>query len=635
MFKALLIKEWREKASIAAFGLGLMAAFLAAFLALGDKRDISDLVTAGFLLLVFPFLGLLLGSSAFETEFRDHAWAYLLSRPIRKETAWLAKFVALATFLAGLWVVFLVMIKALPALADVATGYKLPAGLQVDVSFFPLAVLSSFYYFAVAFSLSILFERQFSLVFASLFTGLVLQALAHFLAFRLAGEQALSSADRPALLKAYWMALLLSGLAFLGASLLTFRKTDFSQPRKKCAVFAKLATGFLALAWLLAAAWLIVGGTPKAAYLSGIEAVADNQIYFSTGRGLYRYDAATDGLERLSRQRHAHVASVRAGKVAYLEMETNALWGMNTDGSEKRLLFRPEVDRNSPKEPLRPVSALLSPDGRTVVFCAVNPMAGWGGQGKFSLWSAGSDGSGLKGLPLEPAVAGRGRTPPWLFILAWRESGTKIVFRQGPGDYGTGNKLWLYDLASGSAHVLLENARLGYPLPSPRQDYVAIPYSSEPGAVHGLFILDLKTMETTDVPGKLDNTALHISWTPGGDRLAILYGTAAGGASLAVYSLTESRITASRDLEAETRGESGLWVDWIREDGQVLLSDSKAGVLRILDKDLADQKKFTVPSSVGSAFWPATTGRVILLTDTQHNRLWRLDLKTEKWKKIW
>ncbi len=49
MFKALLVKEWKEKASLAAFGLGLMIVFLAAFLVFGDSQDLRDLIPAGFL----------------------------------------------------------------------------------------------------------------------------------------------------------------------------------------------------------------------------------------------------------------------------------------------------------------------------------------------------------------------------------------------------------------------------------------------------------------------------------------------------------------------------------------------------------------------------------------------------------
>ncbi len=49
MFKALLVKECKDKAPIAAFGLGLKVVFLTAFLILGDNPDLRDLIPVGFL----------------------------------------------------------------------------------------------------------------------------------------------------------------------------------------------------------------------------------------------------------------------------------------------------------------------------------------------------------------------------------------------------------------------------------------------------------------------------------------------------------------------------------------------------------------------------------------------------------
>ncbi len=182
MFKTLLIKEWKDKAVLVAFGLAIMGLMLTAFLVSGGDKDLRELIPATFLIFFFPVFGAMLGAGAFESEFRDGAWTYLLSRPVRKGTIWSAKLVALLSILAGFWLAFIGLMAVVPGLGEVVSGFKLPEMLGSGLEFLPLILLSSLFFFSIAFSLSILTDKQLSLVFGTLFLGLVLEGALLFLA---------------------------------------------------------------------------------------------------------------------------------------------------------------------------------------------------------------------------------------------------------------------------------------------------------------------------------------------------------------------------------------------------------------------------------------------------------------------
>ncbi len=100
-------------------------------------------------------------------------------------------------------------------------------------------------------------------------------------------------------LDAYKLALVLSSLAFLGASLITFRKADFSQPKRKSQALIKYAPPSLRSRLAL------VGGLarPPARAQGGARSrdgrMVGGKAFFSTTRGLYRYDVAGDKVSRL------------------------------------------------------------------------------------------------------------------------------------------------------------------------------------------------------------------------------------------------------------------------------------------------------------------------------------------------
>ncbi len=109
-------------------------------------------------------------------------------------------------------------------------------------------------------------------------------------------------------------------LAFLGASLRTFRKADFSQPKRKAAMLTASALVLVALSWVVAFAGPLVFSGGDRMIHSGM-VFAGDKAFFSSNKGIFRYDAGRDRMRRLTRSRFSELADApsEAGKVLYLD----------------------------------------------------------------------------------------------------------------------------------------------------------------------------------------------------------------------------------------------------------------------------------------------------------------------------
>jgi ABC-type transport system involved in multi-copper enzyme maturation permease subunit len=642
MFKTLLLKEWKDKAPIAAFGLALEAIFLAAYLIFAGNRDLRELIPGGFLIL-FPFIGLILGAGAFESEFRDGAWAYLLSRPVRKEKVWLAKLVALLSVLACLWLVFIGLMAVVPGLGDIVLGFKLGDVLESGLAFFPLILLSSLFFFSIAFSLSILTEKQLGLVLGCFLLGFVLESVLPFIAFLAEGRGMLTRAGRFIGLDVFVLALVLSSLAFLAASLVTFLKSDFSQPKVKAKALARWCLLFLAAAWALSAAWPALQPGPKEEF-AGIE-VAGNDAVLTTNRGLYRYDPSRDKLKRIIRWRSAYPHCVTGGgKVLYVldRPEGPALWVADMNGSGKKLLAGGGGQEGTHVLWFQRIR--LSPDGRTAVFLYEEVSETSARTHQMSLASIGTDGKGLKKLDLlDPGLAGAGEDYAWVGMLAWLESPDGILMAAGirkDAKSRSGTVLWRYDLSSGAQTKLFESPVPAGFIPDPAGKSALSFSRRDLASPMEVSILDLATgtsmpVMTVEPPkGSLSRSIVSPVWNRDGDKVAFLIRQDDDLLAPAVYLLKERRLVSSDDVRVKESRELAS-LGWTPDGLKLMLADPSGRSLRILGPDLAWNTTIPVPASVGGEFTACPAGDAVLVSDYANVAVWRLDLKTEKWKKIW
>lgn len=397
------------------------------------------------------------------------------------------------------------------------------------------------------------------------------------------------------------------------------------------------ALALVALSWVVAFAGpLVFSGGDRMIY-SGLYFAGD-KAFFSSNKGIFRYDAGRDRMRRLTRSRFSELATApsEAGTVLYLDTARTELWTMNGDGSGKRRIVRAGFVRESPLYEARLVSGLLSPDGKSVVFSAEHPRMTRAGKRLFSIWSVGSDGSGLKELPLDPAWADKLEGSSWFMLAAWPRGGKTILLDlYVPSERGA-NSLWTYDPSSGAVRALFESTWFQSSQVSSNGEFAAVVYWTPPEGLSRLGLLDLKTMATTEILERPRASVLRLCWNRAGDRLAILHEPESGVLRLSVFSLETRRITESRELMRIEREFPPASAGWIGDRGRLCWYDPKAGVLRFLAPDLSDEKAIALPGAIGKGpFYPAFGGGMILLTDEGDQSLWRLDITTEKWKKIW
>jgi Tol biopolymer transport system component len=200
--------------------------------------------------------------------------------------------------------------------------------------------------------------------------------------------------------------------------------------------------------------------------------------------------------------------------------------------------------------------------------------------------------------------------------------------------------LWRYDLSSGVQTKLFESPWPALFVPNPagnsalmitRKDRFAGPVD--------VSLLDLATgtetpvttIERSETP--LWPTIASIVWSADGDKIAFLARQDGGLLRPAVYLMKERRLVLPDDVQVHELLE---WASlgWTTDGLKLVLADPAARSLRITGPDLDWKTTMAVPASMSPRFraWPF--GNAVLVSDHDNEAVWRLDLMTEKWKKI-
>ena len=651
MFTALYFKEWREKALLFSFELGILILLLLAQPIFHQKRDIREWTAYAVLLLFFPFAALLLGAAGFESEYRQGAWAYLFSRPVRKPVIWLAKFAALLSMLAALWLIFLAAWVALPGIRELASGPRILLGFTVESGLPWWSLWQSVFLLTLAFSLSLLHERQFNILFLALLVGLGLTAAAWAVLISKAGGFLAWVAPSKAL-STFLISQVLIALAFAVASLLTLVKSDFSQTRKQILSFVRWSIPFLVLAIIATAAWALLTPVVGEHYVSYLDS-AGGEPFYITERGIFKYSAAANRVQWLARAKYINyfVASVSGGKIAYTAFDIKSkkdiaeeLRIANADGTDrKRILGRGPREKEWPQE--IPISGLLiSPDGTRIAILARHYY--YKGPRKLPpLWIVNSDGSGLEGLPDQPALFGNSSERCWIHLAAWALDGKAVLIEKRPYGKPKTFSLWLYDLRSRTAKPVLENAvpASWFSPVSPRGDVMAIKVQKTPQMPWVLALLDLKTLATTDVTGSAaalqGQISSQISWDRDGSRMAyVCRRKQAGGPDvyvLSVFSLADDRTVAEKVMTKSESSALLFWPSWTTDGAKLLVLDRETNGLKVLDRELREVDRIALPAWMTSPVGLQVVGDQALVEDDKTDSLWRFDLGKKRWKKLY
>lgn len=658
----LAIKEWREKRNIFFFGLGILLALFVVYLINPQHDVLLDGLTTGILFLVLPFVALLLGSAGFAAEYRNDAWAYLFSRPVKRFSIWTIKYIALFGYLVLLWLIFFVMIETFPTLR---IEYTAILNFQADFGFLSLVVLVTWFCYSIAFSLSHFGENPLNIFFLSLFISVGLGFLV-FGIFLSIAEFEIDLLNLNRAVPAFFWGIVLVTLALLAGSARTFQRGDFSERGKKIIAFLWTSSIYLVLAVVLAAAGMMFMYQLRDSSLWRLEVDGREALFFPK-KGLFRYDPDTDKLHPLTRSGHP-IFDYRKGKIAYVEANVNrkkdrlaAIRIMNSDGTDKRSLDVDNSNRTLQSIPLSVEELLLSPDGEKVLFLSrlgeglnITPDLS-------PLWCISGAGKVLKNLPLDPAMGRIYGVDPaiarafgndiWLYLVAWPEESEKILIAQKyltplGRSYYPSIRFWIYDLKTETSRVIFDNQDSAIRpsssmcFPSPRQDRVAITLADYKTRRPRLVIIDINSLEVhtvkeESIPEQGHVFFTRIRWSSDGDKLAFFRWRSEGSYpvlfTLWVYSVAEGKFLA----EGEADLDINTLAAWLYDGSHIIMLERTTSTVKVLDLNLNIERTIAVPSALKGPAGLEVVEDKVLIKDYAMSRLWRLDLQTESWKKIY
>jgi hypothetical protein len=620
MFAKIFFKEWKDNLVIFSIAIIFMLALIA--LNLSEQRELTLYFLGMFLLLFLPFSGLLIGSGGFYSEFKDNAWIYIFSRPIRKEKIWIFKFISLLSVLSAIVLIFFVVKQFLPGIKEIMQEFNVPAQVQGVISL-SIYLILPFLVFTISFSLSILYEKQFAIFFISVLigAGLVFILGQYYLFLMRAYLYDGSLNGFPILI----------GLSFISASILTFIKSDFSQTGKKIFIFSKYIIIFLALSFAVATAWIAKGdlfyGRKIIEPYSFIKNKGD--VYLGIfNRGIIRFNSRSDKIEKVGGKiKYIYPSfSIGGDKIAFfVDIENrgrwfNDLWVMNVDGSGKKAL----IESHKPGSPFYKLKfwakCLLSPDGNKVAFVTVPYARNLAGNSP-SIWWMNTDGTGLSRL-------GQHFSHVIDFdLFAWPESTNSLIFgvRERSSDY----KIIKVELGKDIKQTLIESVIGGSLVKvSPDHNFLALSFHDKLEDKEIFIVLDLRTLERKITHKGEALRRGDIKWSKNGDKVAFSRGN-----EVLVYSAKEDKITKTIPWFYEL----GFPFDWLLNDEKFILKTfkDKENFLKVFNKNFSEEKRIKIPESIESPQYLWGLEDKVLIFDSERDRLWRVDLNTQNWKRVY
>jgi hypothetical protein len=626
MFAKIFIKEWRENILIFSLAVLMMAALIV--LNLSGQEEMTVYSSGMFLLLFLPLAALLIGSGGFYTEHKDNAWVYLFSRPVKKESLWIFKYFSQLSILGAIFVIFYFVRRFLPGLdkvfQDLDLGYPDAFGDLFTLSLYVVLPLMAF---TMAFSLSLLYDKQFIIFFVSILigTGLIFlwQNNVYFLwaqGFYLRNEGIFS---------------LFFTLSFVLASILTFNKSDFSQVKQKIFRFSTYALIFLVISFFLSTIWVTRGQifSGKSDFSIWHYQEYQGDFYLQDYRqGIMRYDPDQGKIQKLNKEsRFAFEPfSLRRGKIAFFQIKsrrqwTNDLWIMNADGSGAKALVE-SSDEKSPFYEKRVVSFLLSPDAKKIAFVTTHEEKNPGSRSAWvqKLWWMNTDGTGAKSHILDSQ---EGREA---HLIAWPQSEERVVLEIRTRAIRRKNsQIVLIDLQDGLSRILAEDVLFPYSWHShPTQEYLTYTLRNSEEEKETLFLLDLDNLKISELfSTKLIGSWIG-KWSPDGRQVALSMDR-----TVWIYDLVDKKLEkiSQRNYIYE------VGFDWTSDGQKFILLAPVDGENRlvVMDTNFREEKTIEIPMQFKGAITLRGLEKGAILKSTEKGRFWYVDLETEDWKKVY
>ncbi len=630
MFVKILFKEWRE--NILIFSLAILMMITIVILNLSGQQELTLQFSGLFLLLFLPFSALMIGSGGFYSEFKDNAWIYLFSRPIKKEFIWIFKFISQLSILLTIFVIFFFVRRYLPGLEKILVDLNVPDN---SIGLFPFAlyVAMPLLTFTISFSISILHDKHFSVFFVTIIIGAglayLLQRYVELLRFNNFYVRNLGSFA------------LFFGLSFIAASILTFVKSDFTQLGRKNFRFSKYAIIFLALSFFLATVWATNGKifSPSKNFSPSFSQRYQGDLFiYSYDQGIVRYDSSLDKVVKFSKNSRFSFSrfSLRKGKIVFLKdirkkgVWYNELWIMNVDGTEAKALVKSQnIDSAFHQKQI--VSCVLAPDKKSVALVTTHSIQNIDTiQHIQTLWWLDSSGSEIKSHVLD--------MPHFrdLELIAWPLLADYLfmLLEEKPIGQRSTYKLIKIGLNNGKQEliqdVLIESFIRQLKISvSNNHEFLAFAYSNRENDKDVLAILNLKTFEINEVFVADSLKLWAVKWSPDNTKIAF-----SRDKELWIHFLKENK---AKKINQRYYGRE-IGFDWTQNGQKFVMIYPMYGDyhLRIMGEDWKEENliQIPVPFKEGSIFLWGLEDRA-LLKGMGKGPLWRIDLDTEEWKEVY
>lgn len=627
MFLRIFIKEWRE--NILIFALAILFMIALVVLSLTNQRELTLNFSGMFLLLFLPFAALLIGSGGFYSEFKDNAWIYLFSRPIKKEILWLFKYVSLLSILAVVFGLFILVKQILPGLDEILNDIKFPSEFRGILSFslyFVIPVIA----FTISFSISMLYDKQFIVFFVSILIGTILAFIYRYYiefvwntyyytgSFRLFG--------------------LFIALSFILASIITLVKSDFSQMGRKILTFSKFAVLFIVISLALGTVGIAKGDLFTGAKLFYPYFVVKHEgdvFADNFSQGIVCYDTELDKVRKIVRKsEYIHSQySISGDKIVFLNYAEGArrrlhknLWIVNTDGTEEKVL----VETDNPESPIHNHeiwgNGLLSPDSSKVIFLT-GKKDRKSDRNRITVWWLNTDGKGIdkKNLDL-PLNYGD------FHLIAWpvyTDDLVLLIEEKSPTFKKIADRLVLLDLEKEKYQILFDDVKVGFNKDmhvSPTHDYVVLVWSDRSENKEKLMLLNLKTLQSKVIFEAELMKLWALKWSSDGKKIVFSRSN-----ETMVYSLADDKLrtVSKRDYGYE------IGFDWLADGKRLVLNIPVDGELNlsVLGENFQEEKRIKIPYPVEGIHLWGLNNKVLMNFNSRS--LFRLDLETEKWKKVY
>ena len=323
-------------------------------------------------------------------------------------------------------------------------------------------------------------------------------------------------------------------------------------------------------------------------------------------------------------------------------------WVINADGTGRKRILGPGSPAPWPADPLvRDV--IVSPDGRKIAILTYSPSPRRSQMTDLKLWTVNIDGSGLEMLPLESAQSDGMKFLALSYFVAWERQRDALIFqvvRESPSSKPAARSLWRYDLEARAITRIRDNAGAASRriLTRPEGDLLAIKYPMDTfDPPTKLALLNLSTLEETEIAEGGPSMYFPMQWDPAGERLSLerspssLRRSESGGQEphvLAIYSVSERKTIAERIISQGERKAGMFRTSWMPDGRSLVVLEEGRRSLGILGPDLQETGRIDLPARIKQPWGPQVVGNQILIEDSKTYSLWRFDLDTKRWKRV-